>query len=683
MQAPVSPEAENVFDDDPYATAAEPPDGFQGLADTRDLATRLPDGLAAHGELAPSNSLASQRRIGNYVIERELGRGGMGTVFLAAHASWPDRRYALKLINVSLQSRESRLRFQAEVEATGKTLHRNIVTAIDAGFHNDQPYLVTEFIDGMDVGKLLRKRSLPAGVVCEMGRQVAIALETIHANGIIHRDVKPQNIMLQSSGQVKLLDLGLALMRRTDETGAAHSASPAGTPVYMPPEQWLPGEPITPAADIYALGATLYELFSGRPPFSASVQGLKQAHLNQVPPSLIAVAPDVPSEVARLIDRCLAKEPAHRPKSAGEIALALQAYSAPIGSEILPAEDVRPSVAAAAFEAFVADPPRETSRRTSRTFFAFYLTSIAIAVGSLGMAYYGPSSTPAWQLRFDQLGNPRLPRIGFMIEAARAVIFLTLVFLLAYWRYRIPVQRFLSPRFHTSRIWGARVVFGLAVAAFLLAEIQRQWLPENAATELADWANARPPLATSPALEVMPYRWNLVYSCILYVFVFGGLLILPILQFLLADLPFVRHALVLFKAAQNIEANGPAGIDRLYTFSRLLRKFAARYVDTAGVLALGVQFEFWIGEKTLTPKAYAVEITGMVVTAAIMVLVIAYLVVCHTVAHDHTEQMSNLCDHRQARHVEPFGAGWFLRTTVGSRPSGIALLSLLPLPFVP
>lgn len=176
---------------DPHATRYSSP-GVDGLRQDRAAAATRP------------------AVVGNYVIERELGRGGMGVVYLATHAQLRDRRYAVKLISGATASPAAVEQFRGEIKAIGKSHHPNLLYAIDAGTHDGSLYLVTEFVAGQDLARILRDRGpLPPAVVCEIGRQIAIGLAAAHANGIVHRDVKPQNVILQPTVQVKILDLGL------------------------------------------------------------------------------------------------------------------------------------------------------------------------------------------------------------------------------------------------------------------------------------------------------------------------------------------------------------------------------------------------------------------------------------------------------------------------------------------
>lgn len=683
--------AHRMVEHDPYSTL--PPTAADPSQTSVPTGRPAMLGLVSSGEgrgPSPDDSVSGRRIVGNYVIERELGRGGMGVVYLATHAQLRDRRYAVKLFSAVATS-DAVEQFRREVEAIGKSRHANLLYAIDAGSHEGNPYLVTEFLEGRDIAKIIRgSGALPTAPACEIGRQMALALDFAHTNGIIHRDIKPQNAIVQPNGQVKILDLGLASVR--DASGKnVDGGNVVGTPPYMPPEQWRPGTAPEAAADIYAFGCTLFEMLAGRLPFPLAdhpdVAAQRHAHLTLPPPKLGEVAPHVPGDVARVVDRCLEKDPARRPRTCGDIAAVLEPHATPIVAADLFGSDA-PTVADGVagpvdFDAFI-DEPRPVDTSGARLLFvAVCLASFTLAMTGLTMAYFGPSATDAWRLRFDRLGDPRIPAgVGFAIEAARSMLFLALITTVAYFRFRLPLKRFLSPGFHTSRVWIARGVFGAAMLAFLGAEFDRQWYPEHAATDMVAWASAHE-IDTTPQREVVPYRWYWNYSLVHYTFVFGGLLLLPILQFVLADLPYVRRAMTLFAAAQRAEPNPMEAVDRLYAIARVFRTLAARYVDTAGVLAVGVQFEYWIGRWTLSEKGFLIEVVGMLVTAGIMVLVIAYVASQYTAAIDLTASgRGRLLDHRMEQRLEQFNLAWFLRSSVFSRPGGIAVASLLVLAVV-
>jgi hypothetical protein len=638
------------------------------------------------GPAAPAvvPSVEGGRTIGNYVMGRELGRGGMGVVYEATHRQFSDRRYALKLVSGTVTSPLVCERFQREVEAIGKSRHPHLLYAVDAGIHEGNPYLVTELVEGHDLGRILRECGpLPLSVACEIGRQMALGLEFAHAANIVHRDIKPQNVILQPNGEIKILDLGLAslLDARGDTRRSDHGI--VGTPVYMPPEQWRGDEP-SPASDIYSLGCTLFEMLAGRPPFPVAEYGSaarqRAAHADLAPPKL---GDRAPSDVARLVDRCLLKSPDQRPRSCGDVASLLEQHAAPIDTTEVFATIAGPLATTAEsgphYDRFIEEmrfPP--PSCRARSAFAAVFVGCTLASLGFLVMAYFSPATTEAWGMRFDRLAGRRVPPgTGFMVEATRTLLFMSCVFAVGYLRFHRPLELFFSIHLHTWRVWIARLLLVGVLAVFLGAECRRLWLPDNAATDMVAWARQHG-IETTPGREVVPYRWYLGYSLIQYTFFLGGLAILPVLQFVLSDLRYARRSLRLFSLAQHDEPNPMRSIDRLYALARHFRRLATRYVDTAGALALGIQYEYWIGRWTLSENGYLVEVFGMLVIAGIMLGILGYIATLYAEAVEVTAVgRGKLVDHRVEQQVRQFNVAWLMKSVVLSRPSGIAILSLV------
>ena len=418
---------------DPYSTRA--------LADGEFDPTTLADISAPPADLSDSTGL----QIGNYEVEKELGRGGMGAVYLARHAKFRDRRYAVKLILGDTLSTEAIKRFQSEIDAIARSRHPNLLYATDAGAHEGKPYLVTEYVEGCDLAKILKSHpQLAVADVCEMVRQIALGCEFAHQAGIVHRDIKPQNVMLQPNGQIKILDLGLAAMRSADAAVSAQERQIAGTPEYMPPEQWQGSEP-APTCDIYSLGCTMFCLLTGHAPYPAAthktIRGLMQAHLQEPIPKVQELRRDIPADVAHLLNRCLAKDPLQRPASCREIAELLEFHAIPIDtSKIFPSPitttQATPLRSVFEFE----DPGVQPGGWISYLWFVgIFVVCLTISIVSLVLAYYGPGSTQVWSLRFDHLDNrPVANGTGFVIESMRSVLFLSSVILLGYLRYFAP-----------------------------------------------------------------------------------------------------------------------------------------------------------------------------------------------------------------------------------------------------
>ena len=214
------------------------------------------------------------RRFGQYELEELIGQGGMGMVYRARHVKL-DRRVAFKVLPHTSPAHEHLVqRFEREMQAVGRLQHPNIVQAFDADEIEGIHYLAMEYVDGPDLSALLRKHgTFPVADACEVVRQAAVGLQHAYENGLVHRDVKPGNLMLDRSGTVKLLDLGLALLQTNPLAGSAELTSTGqlmGTVDYMAPEQAENTHDVDIRADIYSLGATLYALLTGAAPFAGA-----------------------------------------------------------------------------------------------------------------------------------------------------------------------------------------------------------------------------------------------------------------------------------------------------------------------------------------------------------------------------------------------------------------------------
>lgn len=289
-------------------------------------ASALP--LTACGTDTVPESVRIPERIGPYHILRLIGCGGMGAVYEARHAKL-DRVVALKVLPSPMTvDREYRERFDREARVIAKLDHPNIVRATDAGEVDGIPFLALELLDGVDVARLVQSvGQLPVGDAVEIARQAAAGLAHLHAHGIVHRDVKPSNLMLTSDGIVKILDLGLALTAEAAgrPDGRLTGITYLGTHDYMAPEQWVDATAVTAKVDCYGLGCVLFQMLMGRGPFGGpkmSPRAKMKAHIEQPIPDL----GDVPPDLARLLKRMLAKNPDRRP-TAQEIASELSALS--------------------------------------------------------------------------------------------------------------------------------------------------------------------------------------------------------------------------------------------------------------------------------------------------------------------------------------------------------------------
>ena len=284
----------------------------------------------AVGELVPSIG----ETIGSYTVLKQLGTGAMGEVYLAEHRHLK-RKAAVKLLAPELVGRPDLLeRFFLEARATSAIAHPGIVQVFDCEVDaTGRPYIVMEFLDGETLAAVLARRgALPGLTAARLARGMAEALEAAHAKGIVHRDLKPENIFVQSQppDSVKLVDFGIAKLAGDFRAGQVHqtrSGAMMGTPLYMSPEQCRDSANLDSRTDLYSLGCVLFEMLTGRPPFThANLGDLVVAHMTEAPPDARAVNPSVPPALAALTAELLSKNPAERPPGMRAVAERLATF---------------------------------------------------------------------------------------------------------------------------------------------------------------------------------------------------------------------------------------------------------------------------------------------------------------------------------------------------------------------
>jgi serine/threonine protein kinase/formylglycine-generating enzyme required for sulfatase activity len=269
---------------------------------------------------------------GQYVVLDKLGEGGMGVVLKARHRRM-DRLVAIKVLPSAAMKQAGAIeRFHREVKAAAKLIHPNIATAFDADEHQGMHYLAMEYIEGSDLGAMVKEHGpLPVRQAVECILQAAGGLQYAHEQGIIHRDIKPANLLLDKRGTVKILDMGLARFTGAEAAlGGAErlttTGQAMGTCDYMAPEQSLDTHEADARADIYSLGCTLYRLLTGSPPYQGeTVAKLFLMHLEAPIPSLCQARPEVPQALDASFQRMLAKKPEDRYQSMAEVAAELEA----------------------------------------------------------------------------------------------------------------------------------------------------------------------------------------------------------------------------------------------------------------------------------------------------------------------------------------------------------------------
>jgi CheY-like chemotaxis protein len=314
-----------------------------------------------------------------YEILARLGSGGMGTVYKARHRLM-ERLVALKVINPALVGwPEAVRRFRLEIRAAARLTHPNIVAAYDAEQAGDTHFLVMEYVEGISLDRVIADEGpLPVERACNFARQTALGLEHAHACGMVHRDVKPHNLMLTPAGVVKILDFGLArfasevpLAQAESATAAVSPLAPApesyqdgpdtataltrlrepvegtgsagtglGTPDYMAPEEGLDPRRADIRADVYSLGCTLYRLLTGQVPFPGGApQDKLRAHRERLPRPVTELRQEVSAALAQVVGRMMARDPEQRYQTPGETARALAPFAAPPAQHVLVVDD--------------------------------------------------------------------------------------------------------------------------------------------------------------------------------------------------------------------------------------------------------------------------------------------------------------------------------------------------------
>lgn len=264
---------------------------------------------------------------GRYELVERIGSGGMASVYRAEDQIL-GRPVAVKLLHPNLTGDSTFLdRFRQEAHAVANLAHPNIVTVHDIGQDDDQHYIVMEFVDGRTLKQVIRHQPggqpLPLNRALDLTIKICAGLGYAHRNNIVHCDVKPQNVLVRRDDRVKVTDFGIA---RAMTEATSNDGQVWGTPQYFSPEQAM-GKPAIPASDVYAIGIILYELLTGKLPFTAeSHTALALKHIHEPPPRITDLNPTVPPQMVNLVNKALSKDPAQRFRTAGQFGRILSTY---------------------------------------------------------------------------------------------------------------------------------------------------------------------------------------------------------------------------------------------------------------------------------------------------------------------------------------------------------------------
>ena len=271
----------------------------------------------------PSEGMVINRR---YNLLRKIGQGGMGVVFEAFDKDLA-QAIAIKFLSAQLADEEMVARFKQEVTLSRKFNHPNVIRMHDLGSVGDTKYITMELLEGEDLAAILKRKTLPLQESVGLLVQACQALQVVHDHGVIHRDVKPENLFVTAEGVLKIMDFGIA--KRLDAgTGLTRFGTLAGTPQYMSPEQISDFANVTHLADLYALGCIAYQMFTGRVPFDGTQSPpIYLAHQLTDPDPPSARNPQVPPELDAIVLRLLAKQPEERIQSCRELAEMLRTFA--------------------------------------------------------------------------------------------------------------------------------------------------------------------------------------------------------------------------------------------------------------------------------------------------------------------------------------------------------------------
>jgi len=378
--------------------------------DDREASTAMLESLSSRVALPPGTNL------GEYVVESLLGTGGMGEVYRARDPRLR-REVAIKVLPPVVSNDPARLqRFEQEARAAAALNHPNILAVFQMGIHEGAPYLVSELLHGGTLREQLRRGPVPVRKAIDYSVQIARGLAAAHENGVVHRDLKPENLFITNDGRAKILDFGLAKLtqRLWEETATGKEGTESGmvmgTVGYMSPEQ-VSGKPADPRADIFALGAIIYEALSGKRAFHKPTAVETMNAIVNEDLTASQFPPTIPPALQRVVHRCLDKNPAQRFQSASDLAFALEALSDSIAMELK-------WIAEGTSQTGVLATPRS---QRSRQWFRWGVAAAVAATALAGLLAYQRLTTSPAPVVVADIVPPKGTQFSFLVNGPPAI----------------------------------------------------------------------------------------------------------------------------------------------------------------------------------------------------------------------------------------------------------------------
>lgn len=632
--------------------------------------------------------------LGDYELIAKIGVGGMGQVFKARHRRM-NRMVALKTLPDELSDSELLIRrFEREVEAAAKLDHPNIVAAYDAGEDSGIHFLVMKFIDGKDVAALISQRGvLSPREAVDLTLQAAKGLAYAHSRGIVHRDIKPANLLVDKSGTLQILDMGLARFEESankntrQATELTQAGVVMGTVDYLPPEQAINSRRADQRSDIYSLGCSFYQMLTGTAVFRGeTTMEIIMAHCDSPIPLLTEKIVGLPVEFDLLLKKMLAKNPADRFQNMSDCILKLKQLQPMTNGLDVNVQNEVPSQQKSDFPSRIHPDyeaklsPIEHAIWTPGQFkmgLAFSLILVAIGLSSMFASYCTSFTTEIWLKRFAELKGTAFEGHGFKIGCARILIYVSSISYIIWRSFRGELGKILNFRCHAKTVWLTRVLLCLVSLGFGGIEAYRQLNADEAPRQLVIASGIENPSSELIAQQCAPYVAFLPYSLVIYMILVPLLIVIPFAA-ALTDFPKVQSQgnwLVEEMESGNLKSQHIIPLFR--RFESNCQAVSQRYLSCTMVLLVSVNFECWAGRFTLSQAGFALAVKGMSL-CCVAALACFIWILSKYISTNHAAVNTLVTSHSpdSASFRNEHNGGNFLKWLLAGTPSGM-LVSLL------